>query len=85
MLAAINALDNPKAQKLGVMILATSQRLDQLWTKCTPAMVLGWMAKTQVCLALRTVILGATCPLSEPPFWQATQAQRGACFLVVAA
>jgi len=30
------------------MILATSQRLDQLWSKCTPAAVLGWMAKSQV-------------------------------------
>eukprot|EP00197_Chlamydomonas_leiostraca_P002398 CAMPEP_0202858516 /NCGR_PEP_ID=MMETSP1391-20130828/1014_1 /ASSEMBLY_ACC=CAM_ASM_000867 /TAXON_ID=1034604 /ORGANISM="Chlamydomonas leiostraca, Strain SAG 11-49" /LENGTH=627 /DNA_ID=CAMNT_0049537441 /DNA_START=96 /DNA_END=1979 /DNA_ORIENTATION=+ len=46
-LAAINALENPKAKQLGAMILATSQRLDQLWTKCTPAMVMGWMHKAQ--------------------------------------
>ncbi|KAF5834777.1 hypothetical protein DUNSADRAFT_8418 [Dunaliella salina] len=45
-LNGINSLENPKAQQLGVMILATSQRLDQLWSKCSPAAVLGWMAKT---------------------------------------
>ena len=44
----INALENAKAQQLGVMVLAASQRLDQLWTKCTPAQVLGWMSKLQV-------------------------------------
>eukprot|EP00967_Tisochrysis_lutea_P006741 scaffold8018_cov24-Tisochrysis_lutea.AAC.2 len=47
-LNGINSLENPKAQQLGVMILATSQRLDQLWSKCSPAAVLGWMAKTPV-------------------------------------
>eukprot|EP00983_Pelagomonas_calceolata_P043178 1138804-Pelagomonas_calceolata.AAC.5 len=50
-LNGINSLENPKAQQLGVMILATSQRLDQLWSKCSPAAVLGWMAKTPVRVA----------------------------------
>jgi hypothetical protein len=47
-LSAISQLENSKAQQLAAMILATSQRLDQLWAKCTPTMVLGWLAKAQV-------------------------------------
>lgn len=47
-LSAIDGLENPKAKQLGAMILATSQRLDQLWDKATPQMVLGWLSKTQV-------------------------------------
>jgi hypothetical protein len=47
-LSAISQLENSKAQQLAAMILATSQRLDQLWSKCTPTMVLGWLAKAQV-------------------------------------
>jgi len=33
---------------MGAMILAASSRLDQLWSKCTPSNVLGWLAKTPV-------------------------------------
>lgn len=30
------------------MIMAASTRIDQLWSKCTPAMLLGWLSKLQV-------------------------------------
>eukprot|EP00798_Chlamydomonas_sp_ICE-L_P004353 gene4353-14473_t len=36
---------NPKAKQLGIMIMAASSRLDQLWDKCTPTMVMGWLSK----------------------------------------
>jgi len=45
-LATINALENPKAKQLGCMIVAASQRLDQLWHRCTPNMVMNWLSKT---------------------------------------
>ena len=45
---AVQALESAKAKQLGAMILSTSQRLDQLWSKCTPAQVLAWLAKTPV-------------------------------------
>eukprot|EP00798_Chlamydomonas_sp_ICE-L_P031723 gene31723-6924_t len=45
-LSSINALENPKAKQLGCMIMAASNRLDQLWSKCTPATVMGWLAKS---------------------------------------
>lgn len=58
MLAGIDGLENAKAKQLGAMILAASQRLDQLWQKCTPAMVLGWISKTQVGAGCRPVTTG---------------------------
>jgi hypothetical protein len=46
-MAMINALENPKAKQLGAMILAASPGgLAQLWARCTPGTVLGWMAKS---------------------------------------
>lgn len=41
-------LENPQAKRLGCMIMAASTRIDQLWSKCTPAMLLGWLSKLQV-------------------------------------
>jgi len=47
---------------MGAMILAASSRLDQLWSKCTPSNVLGWLAKTPVraacCRLLLRCVLG---------------------------
>lgn len=75
-LSAIDSLESPKAKQLGAMILAASQRLDQLWVQCTPTMLLGWMGKMQVglagglgvamqCCMLSTCRVGAGCRLLQ--------------------
>lgn len=46
LMSQIGGLENPKAKQLGCMMLATSNRLDQLWVKTTPSQVLNWLSKT---------------------------------------
>ncbi len=48
LLDSIMALESPQARKLGCMIMAAAPRIDQLWIKCTPTMLMDWLAKTQV-------------------------------------
>lgn len=44
----INQLEKKAAQKLCLTLLAASPRLDQLWSKCTPAAVKALLDKDEV-------------------------------------
>jgi hypothetical protein len=56
-LDVIMALENPKAKQLGCMIMAASNRIDQLWSKCTPTVLLDWLSKTQATITDKIDVL----------------------------
>ncbi len=69
-------LENPRAKQLGCMIMAASNRIDHLWSKCTPAMLLDWLSKTQATITDKIDVLktvressgSATCPIVASEF-----------------
>ncbi|GAX78755.1 hypothetical protein CEUSTIGMA_g6192.t1 [Chlamydomonas eustigma] len=70
-LDVIMALENPKAKQLGCMIMAASNRIDQLWSKCTPTVLLDWLSKTQATITdkidvLKTVVFHVHQDVTRP-------------------
>ena len=51
------ALDNSKSKQLGCMIVAASKEVDQLWAKCTPAMLSDWLSKSQASITDKIDVL----------------------------
>eukprot|EP00955_Chlamydomonas_euryale_P010596 114203-Chlamydomonas_euryale.AAC.1 len=47
------------AQKLAMMILAVSPRLENVWVKCSPAMVLDWLSKADLSIMDKIDVLRA--------------------------
>ena len=56
-LDAIMELDNPRAKQLGCMIMAASNRIDRLWAKCSPTMLLTWLGKSQATIVDKIDVL----------------------------
>ena len=51
------ALENPKSKQLGCMVVAASKDVEQLWTKCTPAMLSDWLGKSQASITDKIDVL----------------------------